>query len=150
MISPFIFLGAAVSRQEQNATTGHGPTVISVAAVVYDRIAINIPGAFVSVVAEIEARIEKQQTMPDSAPIIFTAHINSHGQQPIITIPPESITAMEKDSTYLIKVSDHVLSALNDDHTNKQYTMYNRSNLFSTTNPEVHTDFLSYFNSMVS
>ena len=124
--------------------------MISVAAVIYDMIAINISGAFVSMIAEIEARIEKQQTLPDSVPIIFTAHINSRGQQLMtIMIPPESITAMEKGSTYFIKVSDHVLSALND-HTNKQYTMYNRSNLFSTTNPEVHTDFLSYFNSMVS
>ena len=88
--------------------------MISIAAVIYDTIAINIPGAFDSVIAEIEARIEKQQTMPNSAPIIFTARINSHGQQQTTMIPQENITAIEKESTYFVKVSDHVTSATNE------------------------------------
>ena len=108
MISQFIFLGAAVSRQEQNATTG--PTMISVAAVVYDTIVINIPDGFVSVIAEVEARIEDQLTMPDLAPIIFTAHINSRGQQQTITIPQENITAIKKESIYFVEVSDCMIS----------------------------------------
>ena len=86
--------------------------MISVAAVIYDTIAINIPGTFDSMIAEIEARIEKQQTLPDSAPIIFTSRINSHGQQQTITIPQENITAIEKESTYFVKVSDRVTNNL--------------------------------------
>ena len=86
--------------------------MISVAAVIYDTIAINIPGAFDSVIAEIEARIEKQQTMPDSAPIVFTARINSHGQQQTIMIPQENITAIEKGVIYFVKVSDRAASSL--------------------------------------
>ena len=110
MISQFTFLGAAVCPPEQNATTV--PTMINVAAVVYDKVAINIPNAFVSVIAEVQAQIEKQQTMPDSAPIIFTARINSRGQQQTITIPQENITVIEKESTYFVKVSDHVTNNL--------------------------------------
>ena len=88
---------------EQNVTTG--PTTITVAAVVYDRIVINIPDAFVSMVAEIEAQIEQQQTPPNSTPITFMVRVISHRQQQTITIPPEDISAIEKESTYILKVS---------------------------------------------
>ena len=104
-MTPHYILGTAViiSQQEQNVTTG--PTAITVAAVVYDRIVINIPDAFVSVVAEIEARIEEQRTMPDSTPIItFMALINSHGEQQAITIPQEDVSAIEKGTTYFVEV----------------------------------------------
>ena len=67
---------------------------------------INIPDAFVSVVAEIEARIEQQQTPPDSTPIItFMTRVNSLTQQQTITIPQGTIGAIEKESTYIVKVS---------------------------------------------
>ena len=92
------------SLPEPNVTTG--PATISVAAVVYDMIAINIPDSFVGVVAEIEARIEEQQTS-DSAPIIFTARINSRGQQPTLMIPQRSVAAIDKSSAYFVKVSNH-------------------------------------------
>ena len=154
IISPRFILGTVVSQlqQEQNVTI-IGPTVpmISVAAVVYDMIAVNIPDA--GVVASIEARIEEEgQIKPNSAAIIFTARINTHRQPLMIMIPQESIIAMEKGSNYSIKVSDHVLSTLNAHTNNKPYThnYYDRLSLFSTTNPKVHTDFLSYLSLVVS
>ena len=92
--------------------------MISVGAVVYDAIVLNIPNTLVSVIDEVEARIEERQAPSDSVaqtkpPIIFTEPImvRSRDQQLIITIPQENITAIEKGSAYFVKVSDHVTSA---------------------------------------
>ena len=92
--------------------------MISVGAIVYDAIVLNIPNTLISVIDKVGVRIEEQQAPSDSGaqtkpPIIFTAPVmvRSRDQQLIITIPQENITAIEKDSAYFVKVSDHVTSA---------------------------------------
>ena len=83
--------------------------MISVAAVVYDTIVLNIPEALRNLIAKIEIKINDQQTS-GKASIIFTASImdgNSHGQQMRFTIPQRNITAIDKSSAYFVQVSDH-------------------------------------------
>jgi hypothetical protein len=77
-----------------------------VVAVVHDTIVLNIPAALLQWIAQIEVQIERQQTIL----MTFTTQL---GQKQTITIPQESISAMEEGSTYNVKVSDHVLRAPN-------------------------------------
>ena len=126
-------LGTAINPQGPNGTTDE-PTVIIVTAVVYDAIVLNIPDTLnISLIDRIEALIQREASGSDSThpkpPIMFTAPImarRSLGQQQIVTIPQENITAIEQGLTYFVKVSDQwpcmfILT---------QYIIYNRLNLF--------------------
>ena len=126
-------LGTAINPQGPNATTDE-PTMIIVTAVVCDAIVLNIPDTLnISLINRIEALIQREASSSDSTqtnpPIIFTAPImarTSLGQQQIVTIPQENITAIEKGLTYFVKVSDQWPCML----ILTQYIIYNRLNLF--------------------
>ena len=127
-------LGTAINPQGPNATTDE-PTMIIVTAVVYDAIVLNIPDTLnISLIDRIKALIQWEASASDSTqtkpPIIFIAPImasRSLGQQQIVTIPQENITAIEKGLTYFVKVSDQWPCML---ILTQYIIIYNRLNLF--------------------
>ena len=111
----FHFIGTAISPPGPNTTTDE-PTMISVVAVVFDAIVLDIPNSLSSVTDKVRVRIEERQAPSDSttqtkAPIVFTAPIttSSPRQQVIVTIPQSNITAVEKRSAYFVKVSQYCI-----------------------------------------
>ena len=122
-------LGTAINPQGPNATTDE-PTVIIVTAVVYDAIVLNIPDTLnTSLIEALIQETSSSDSTKTKPPIIFTASImarTSLGQQQIVTIPQENITAIEKGLTYFVKVSDQWPCML----ILTQYIIYNRLNLF--------------------
>ena len=100
-------LGTAINPSEPNVTTTE-PAMISVAAIVYDTIVLNIPDVLQNQIAKIEIQIDTsggQQTPP----IIFAVPVmvGFSGQQLRVTVPQRNITAIDKSLAYSIKVSDH-------------------------------------------